>query len=147
MVEARLRMEEETLMSMLGTRPSFVKQRSLWYLIPLSWLLLLVMFGVHVLGQVQYLPGKERPDLAYFAAGSMAVFGLMYVLSAETLRAVTEDWGWGARLRVLAFAFLATGAAVALLTSGAGYAAPAAGAVFLAVLFWPAVIGILRSKQ
>lgn len=133
-------------MSMLGTRQSFVKQRSLWYLIPLSWLLLCAMFGIHVLSQIEYLPGGQRPHWIYFAIAGAIVFTLQYVFVAETLRTLVEEWNWVGRLRAFGFACLACGMTVGVLVA-LDNAPTAAAIIFAFIVLWPAGIGALRHKR
>lgn len=133
-------------MSMLGTRQSFVKQRSLWYLIPLSWLLLCAMFGIHVLSQIEYLPDGQRPHEAYFAIVGAIVFILQYIFASETLRAVFEEWDWGGRLRAFGFACLTCGVTIGVLVA-LNNASTAAAIIFTLTVLWPVGIGVLRNKR
>lgn len=133
-------------MSMLGTRQSFVKQRSLWYLIPLSWLLLCAMYGIHILSQIEYLQEGQRPHWLYFAVAGAIVFTLQYVFAAETLRAMYEEWDWGGRLRAFGFTCFACGMTIGVLVALED-AAAAATIIFALTVLWPAGIGMLRNKR
>lgn len=133
-------------MSMLGTRQSFVKQRSIWYLIPLSWLLLCAMFGIHILSQIEYLPQGQRPHWVYFAIAGVMVFTLQYVFVAETLRTLVEEWNFAGRLRAFGFACFVCGVTIGVLVALDHASTPAA-IIFALTVLWPAGIGMLRHKR